>query len=343
MRPGEENMHHGGARDRYARIEMLDLLRLLGGGGLLYFGASWLVGGAAGLARSFGVSSLLIGLTVVAYGTSTPELLVGIQSAIDGHRGIALGNVLGSNIANLGLILGATAALRATHVAGELRRREVPVLMLSALLVPLLLRDGEVTPREAGALLVAAIGYTGWTIRSSVARGVENMRGTGVAAGADPGDTPPTSWRRTRFGALTVVGLIVLIVGGQLFVNGAVGVARAAGMSERVVGLTIVAVGTSVPELATSLLAAWRGQSEIAVGNVVGSNIFNILLCLGAASLAGPVGAPLGAVALDVGFLIGLSTLGCLLMHEDRTISRVEGALLLTTYAAFVALLLITG
>ena len=325
-------------------VAMLDLLMLLGGGVLLYFGAGWLVGGAAGLARSFGVSSLLIGLTVVAYGTSTPELLVGVQSAIGGHGGIALGNVLGSNIANFGLILGATAALQPTQVDGELRRRELPVLLLSALLVPLLLRDGEVTRWEGSALIIAALVYTVWTIRVSVADRAEAADEAGVKAGAaSTATTSATGWGRTRLAALTLVGLVVLVLGGQFLVAGAIGIATAAGMSERVVGLTIVAVGTSVPELATSLLAAWRGQSGIAVGNVVGSNIFNVLLCLGSASVAGPVGAPLGAVAVDVGFLLGLSALGCLLMRKERTITRVEGGLLLAGYAVFVAVLVIMG
>ena len=321
-------------------VAMLDLLMLLGGGVLLYFGAGWLVAGAAGLARSFGVSSLLIGLTVVAYGTSMPELLVGIQSAIGGHRDIALGNVLGSNIANLGLILGATAVLRPTQVDGALRRRELPVLMLSALLVPLLLWDGAVTRWEGGALIAAALVYTAWTIRVSVADRAEADVKAGAASTAT---SSATRWGRARLGALTMVGLVVLVLGGQLLVAGAIGIAKAAGMSERVVGLTIVAVGTSLPELATSLLAAWRGQSGIAIGNVVGSNIFNVLLCLGAASLAGPVGATLGAVAIDVGFLLGLSALGCLLMRKERTISRVEGGLLLAGYAAFVGVLIIMG
>jgi len=314
---------------------------LLGGGVLLYFGAEWLVGGAAALARSLGISSLLIGLTVVAYGTSMPELLVSVQSAIGGHRDIALGNVLGSNVANLGLILGATTVLGTTRVDGALRRRELPVLMLSALLVPLLLRDGAVTGWEGAGLIAVALAYTGWMIRSSAADRAEAVRAAAVTAeAADTAGAPSTRPGRVRLVALTLGGLVVLMIGGQLFVEGAIGTAQAIGISERVVGLTIVAIGTSLPELATSLIAAWRGHSEIAIGNVVGSNIFNVLLCLGAASLAGPVGAPLSALTLDVSFMIGLTMLAILMMRTARTMTRVEGGILLAAYAAFVALVI---
>ncbi len=316
---------------------VLDLLMLLGGAVLLYLGADWLVGGAAALARSLGISSLLIGLTVVAYGTSMPELLVSVQSALGGHRDIALGNVLGSNTANLGLILGATTSLRTTRIDGALRRRELPVLMLSACLVPLLLWDGEVTRWEGAGLLALALGYTGWMILGSTAAG----RAVSVTAeAADPPDAPSTRPGRVRLAAFTLVGLVVLMLGGQLLVEGAIGTARAIGISERVVGLTIVAVGTSLPELATSLIAAWRGYSEIAVGNLIGSNIFNVLVCLGAASIAGPVGAPLGALTIDLSFMIWLTMLACLMMRTERTMTRVEGGLLFASYAAFVALVI---
>jgi cation:H+ antiporter len=312
---------------------------LAGGGLLLYFGAEWLVAGAAGLARSLGVSTLLIGLTVVAYGTSMPEVLVGVQAAIEGHRDIALGNVLGSNVANLGLILGVTALMRPTPVDRLLPRREVPVLVLSALAVPLVLLDGIVQWYEGAALVITAIAYTTWMVRTSQ-RSVAQAAGAAKAA-AEAADLAgaPRVQGRAKLAGLALIGLLVLLVGGRLLIEGATGVARALGISERLVGLTIVAVGTSLPELATSLIAAFRGHPEIAVGNAVGSNIFNVLLCLGAASIAGQVGAPLGVVALDVAAMVALTLVSALMMRAERTITRIEGGTLLAGYLAFLILI----
>ncbi len=316
---------------------LLDLAMLAGGGTLLYFGAEWLVAGAAGLARSFGVSALLVGLTVVAYGTSTPEVVVGVQAAAGGHSAIALGNVLGSNIANLGLILGLTALVKPTHIDRSLRRREIPVLVLSALVVPLCLLDGEVAWWEGAALLAVAVGYTGVMVRTARAGATADALAAAAvtAAAADAAGAPTPGPSRPRLAGLALAGLCTLVVGGHLFVEGAVGGARALGISERVVGLTIVAVGTSLPELATSLIAAYRGHSDIAVGNVVGSNIFNVLLCLGAASFAGPVGAPLDTVALDVGAMVVFTLVAAVMMRTERTLTRLEAGVLLLGYVAF--------
>lgn len=322
---------------------MLDLASMVGGGVLLYFGAEWLVGGAAGIARSLGVSALLVGLTVVAYGTSMPEVVVGVAAAADGHPEIALGNVLGSNVANLGLILGLTALVRPTPVSRVLRTRELPVLILATLSVPVLLLDGRVGRWEGAALLTLALVYTYVMIRGSraaAARAPEAAKATAEAAdvAGAPAAAAAEGRRATlRLGMLALVGLFALVLGGHVFVSGATGVARAAGISERVVGLTIVAVGTSIPELATSVIAAWRGHAEIAVGNVVGSNIFNVLLCLGSAAMVGEVGAPLGAVALDAGAMIALTLVGAFLLRTERRVTRVEGAFLIALYATFVA------
>lgn len=322
----------------------LDIFMLAGGGVLLYLGAEWLVAGAAGLARSLGVSALIIGLTVVAYGTSTPEVIVGMQAAIAGHSEIALGNVLGSNIANLGLILGLAAILRPTHIDGALFRRELPLLVGSALAVPLLLLDGHVQWWEGAGLMTVAAIYTAWMVRSSHKATGEAVAAAAVTAdAADAAGAPSPQGGRARLVAIAVVGLAVLVVGGQLLVEGAVGVARAIGMSERVVGLTIVAVGTSLPELVTSLIATRRGHTDIAVGNVVGSNIFNVLLCLGGASVVGRVGSPLPAVAIDVGAMIAFTVVGVVMMRSGRTITRLEGCVLVLGYAAFLVLLVGLG
>lgn len=323
---------------------VLDVFMLGGGGLLLYFGAEWLVVGAAGLARSLGVSGLVIGLTVVAYGTSTPEVIVGMQAAFAGHSDIALANVLGSNIANLGLILGLAAILRPARIDGTLFRRELPLLIASALVVPLLLLDGNVQRWEGITLMTVAALYTGWVVRSSrKAIGGAVVAAIVTADSADAAGAPSPRGGRVRLAAIAVVGLIVLIVGGQLLVEGAIGAAHKIGMSERIVGLTIVAVGTSLPELVTSIIATRRGHTDIAVGNVVGSNIFNVLFCLGGASLVGPVGSPLEAVGVDVGAMIAFTIMGTVMMRSGRTVTRIEGIILLLGYAAFLTLLVVLG
>lgn len=321
----------------------MNLMMLLGGGVLLYFGAEWLVGGASGLARALGVPQLLIGLTVVAYGTSAPEVVVGVKASLDGAGGIALGNVVGSNIANLGLILGLTTLLRPAQVDGALIRREVPVLLLATLAVPVVLSDGVVTRLEGAALLLAALGYSVWMVastrRSMKAEAADAARDAGQMEKAADLAGAPASRGRGRLAVTALAGLAFLVLGGSLFVDGAAGLARGWGMSERVIGLTIVAVGTSLPELATSLIAAWRGHSDLSVGNVVGSNIFNALLCLGAAALLAPVEAPLVSVRFDLSVMVVLTVFGAVAMRRARVIGRVEGGLLLAGYVGFLVAL----
>lgn len=250
---------------------MNEWIQLIGGGLLLYFGAEWFVGGASALALALRVPQILVGLTVVAYGTSAPEIIVGVQAASAGHGEVALGNVIGSNIANIGLILGIAALIRPARVDGALRRRELPVLVASTAVMPLLLLDGVLSRWEAGGLLVVAAGYTGWMIHAarsgaSVATASVDVETAGAAADAAGA---PRSVGTLRAALTTAVGLAVLLIGGHIFVDGAVSVAHALGMSDRLVGLTIVAVGTSLPELVTSVIAARRGHSDLAVGNVV--------------------------------------------------------------------------
>jgi cation:H+ antiporter len=322
-----------------------DLLQLVGGGFLLYVGAEWFVGGASSLAVALRIPQLLVGLTVVAYGTSAPEVIVGIEAARGGHGDVALGNVLGSNIANIGLILGVSAIIRPARVDGGLRRREIPVLVVSAGLVPLLLIDGRIDPTEAVGLVLGAVGYTAWMVYA--ARGAAILAGardearitrdSAEAAGA------PRPVGAARAGVVAAFGLAVLLVGGRLFVDAAVDVADSLGMSERLVGLTMVAVGTSLPELVTSVIAAHRGHSDLAVGNVIGSNIFNVLLCLGAAGLAGDVGAPIATIALDLAAFGGMTVMAAVFMRTARSMSRVEGAVALAAYVTLMAFVVTRG
>lgn len=313
----------------------LDVGRLLFGGLVLYLGAEWLVKGSAGLARAFGVKPLVIGLTVVAYGTSAPELAVSGAAIIDDSSPIVLGNVIGSCIANLGLILGITALIAPPGVDGRLIKREIPILLLSVAAVPLVLLDGQISMVDAGILLGCAVGFTVYTLLVSSGDNLassEQLEELSEAGGAPAGDG------KGRLALITFIGLGLLVGGGELFVGGAKGLALTLGMSERLVGLTIVAIGTSLPELAASMMAAARGYSSLAVGNVIGSNIFNVFLIFGVVGFIKPVQGDLGALQLDIGFLIGLTLLGVLFMRGSRNINRVEGALLTAAYAGFVVL-----
>lgn len=296
------------------------------GGVLLYYGAEWFVRGAAGLAIRLGVPPLLIGLTVVSYATSAPELAVSMLAAADGKSQIALGNVVGSNIANIGLILGLTAVIAPPRTDGTLITKELVVLVLGTLGLPLLLLSGGIERYEGALSTMAALLFTALVIRWSKSRGSDDVEVP------DPG-----KHRATVLSALLVLGLSVLLGGGKLFVDGAIGVAQALGMSDRTIGLTVVAFGTSVPELAASLVAAVKGHSEIAVGNVVGSCIFNLLFILGATSLVFPIAGTLSELAIDLATMAFLTLLMSIALRAERIIRRWEGVIMLLTYAAFVS------
>ncbi|MBL9018807.1 MAG: calcium/sodium antiporter [Myxococcales bacterium] len=315
----------------------LDIGQLVLGLALLYFGAEWLVGGAAGLASSLGIRPLIVGLTVVAYGTSSPELVVGIGAGLRDQGAIALGNVIGSNVANLGLILAVAALIKAPRVDRQIVVREVPVLLAATALVPLALLDGAVSTIEAAGLLAFSVGYTVWMVVSSRRGGAEEVAEVAAGAAAATGVKPPRG-RRT-LALMTLAGLAMLVGGGHFLVNGAVGIARVAGMSEQVIGLTIIAVGTSLPELATSVIAAIRGHGDIAVGNVVGSNIFNVLLILGASGMAGSIHGRVEGLAVELVALGAMTLVAAIAMATRRTVGRLEAIVLLLGYVVFLSLL----
>lgn len=315
---------------------------LLSGIVLLYFGAEWLVRGGAGLARRLGISPLIVGLTVVAYGTSAPEVMVGLQAGWSGHGDLALGNVIGSNIANLGLILGITALLRPAPVHRTLARSEVPVLLVSTAALAMMLANGHLAAWEAGLLLVMAVSYSVWMVLRAK-RDKETDLHLAVTEEAAEGAGAPRGGSLSRLAILVAVGLLLLVLGGHLLVKGASILALAFGMSERLIGLTIVAVGTSVPELATCVLAARRGHTDLAVGNVVGSNIFNVLLCLGAAGLPGQVTSLRSLANPDVMALVLFTIVALAMLRTERTIRRWEGSLLLGLYVSYVASAVLRG
>ncbi|MEX1233978.1 MAG: calcium/sodium antiporter [Roseovarius sp.] len=291
----------------------------------LFLGGDALVRGAVGFARRMAISPLLIGLTVVGFGTSTPELLVSVDAALGGVPDVALGNVIGSNIANVLLIVGATALIWPITVAGATLRRDTGVMVAASLALAAIFALGDVG-RLAGAVLIAALaGYLVWAYVQP-----------GDAA-PDEADLPPPM-PVLRALLWLAGGLVALLFGAQFLVDGAVAIARDAGLSEAFIGLTIVAVGTSLPELATSVVAAFRRQSAIAIGNVVGSNIFNILGILGVTAVITPIPVAPRFLGFDVPVMIAASLLLTALLLMRASIGRVIGALMLAGYAGYIVL-----
>ncbi|WP_300316914.1 calcium/sodium antiporter [Accumulibacter sp.] len=306
-------------------------------------GAELLVRGASRLALSFGISPLVVGLTVVAFGTSSPELAVSVQSAWSGRVDIALGNVVGSNIFNVLFILGVSALVAPLVVHRQLIRQEVPMMIGVSLLLWLLADDGGIS-RVDGLLLVALLlAYNVVLIRQS-----RRETAAILAENADDGGTAPTDDqpRNRHWGVqvgLVLVGLLLLTVGSNWLVDAATSLARQLGMSELVVGLTVVAAGTSLPEVATSIIAAARGQRDIAVGNVVGSNLFNILAVLGISACVAPgdlVVAP-SLLSFDLPVMVAVMVACLPIFFTGHLIARWEGALFLAYYLAYTTYLIL--
>lgn len=308
---------------------MLIALLLLTGLVALYFGAEWLVRGGASLAVRLGVTPLLVGLTVVAYGTSTPELIVSSTAAAQGQGAIAIGNVVGSNIFNIGFILGLTALVAPMRVQLQLLKFDTPVMVGVALLFLLFFRDGSIQRWESLVFLAGIVLYTVVNVRLARRQASAHVRQEFDDSVPKPTGSP---WTDT---GLIVAGLATLVLGSRLFVTGAVDLARLFDISDAVIGLTIVAAGTSLPELASSLMAAWRKQPDIAIGNVVGSNIYNILAILGVCGmLASPVNGQ-GVSLTDTLIMIGFSAVLLVIAWSGFTLRRWEGALLLALYGGY--------
>ena len=308
---------------------MLIALMLLTGLVALYFGAEWLVRGGASLAVRLGVTPLLVGLTVVAYGTSMPELIVSSMAAAKGQGAIAIGNVVGSNIFNIGVILGLTALICPMRVQLQLLKFDTPVMVGVALLFLVFFRDGQIHLWEALVFLAAIVGYTVLNIRLA-------RRQASAAVQQEFGESvPPPTGSAWKDAGLIVAGLAVLVLGSRLFVTGAVDLARLLKLSEALIGLTIVAAGTSLPELASSLMAAWRKQPDIAIGNVVGSNIYNILAILGVSGVIAPPINGQGVSLTDTLVMIGISLVLLAIAWTGFKLQRWEGALLLALYGGY--------
>ena len=308
---------------------------------LLVGGGETLVRGASGIAVLARLSPAVIGLTIVAAGTSMPELVVSVQAAFEGVPGLALGNVVGSNLFNIGAILGLTALLHPLRIRGNTVRLEWPVMMLAAFQLHLLARDGLVDRLEGAFLfagLVTFIAYAVWVGRRAVAP-VEQQEFAEVAT-ASFGRTGTMAVVLNVLAVLLAIGL--LAGGSTALVRGAVGVASEIGVSEAVIGLTIVAAGTSTPELVTSLMAARRGQDDIAVGNVIGSNIFNVLGIAGVTALVHPLPVPDEIIVRDDWWMLGASLLLFPLMWTGMRVNRLEGAALVAGFTTYIVLLVRT-
>ncbi len=321
---------------------MSGLLLFVTGLAGLVFGASLLVRGASRLALNFGLSPLVVGLTIVALGTSAPEIAVSTGAALSGQTGLAIGNVIGSNIFNVLFILGLSALMTPLVVNVQLIRQEVPIMIGASLLLLVLALDGRIGTSDSALLLALLVAYVVFLVRQSRAQ---------TAASTEVYSTSfdrPHGWDQRLPAQLALIagGLLLLVLGSQWLVQAAVDFARAMGVSDLVIGLTIVAAGTSMPEVATSVVAALKGERDIAVGNVVGSNIFNLLGCLGLAGLAsGGGGLPVAAAALNFDLWVMLAvSLACLpVFISGREIARWEGALFLGYYFAYVIYLVLAA
>lgn len=299
---------------------------------LLVAGGELLVRGAVQLAQKFRISPLLIGLTLVGFGTSTPELVTSLQAAFAGSPGIAVGNVVGSNIANILLILGVSALIFPVAVAKDTFRRDGLVLAIATLLCLGAILIGRLEIWLGLVFVAALAGYILFAFRQERQANAAQAASTGEA----PADAPKVSATLIALDALFVVGgLVLTIFGARFLVTGAIDLARMANISETIIGLTIVAVGTSLPELVTSVMAALRKHSDIAFGNIVGSNIYNIFGILGVTAIVKPIDVPPQIVGFDVWIMIGATVLLFLAAMSRWRIARAEGGVMLGAYVAY--------
>jgi len=310
---------------------LLDLGILLIGLVVLYFGAEWLIRGASSVAISLGLRPLIVGLTVVALGTSLPEFMTNVLAALRGADGLALGNILGSNVANVGLILGLTALLMPLAVASSTLKREFPIMMSVQLMFWVMALDGVISRIDGIILLFVLVLFLGYLIRDA--------RRGGLAPGeamASPGFTMPR-WQKTL---LVIGGMIGLALGAHLMVHAAVNIAESFGINQVVIGLTIVAIGTSLPELAASLVGVVRKEGDLSVGNVIGSNLLNVLFVVGLVAVLSPMAVDPTVVRVHFPVMIAF----CLLLATawpTQNLSRWHGAVFLGAFVSYSAYLLV--
>jgi cation:H+ antiporter len=321
-----------------------ELIAFTAGLVLLYYGAGWLVQGASTLARSLGLTPMVIGLTVVAFGTSTPELVVSLVSAVKGKSMIALGNVVGSNICNIALVLGLTAVFQPVTTNRVVVKRDIPLMLAISAFLLLLSFNSVIGRFEGVTLFCGIIAYT-WFNYSVTVRVNRTVPGTADKDGAIT--VPAAAGMQKRWFQIMMIagGTAAVVIGADLLVDAAVSIMSALGVNEKFVGLTVVAFGTSVPELATSVVAAMKKEMDISLGNLVGSNVFNLLSVIGATAMVRPItiaGGFIGSgLVVDYLVMMAVSALPLLLMRQDLTISRRKGLILVGCYVAYVLFLIL--
>ena len=308
-----------------------DILLFVGGIGVLYFGAEWLVRGSARLATALGISPIVVGLTVVSMGTSAPELMISVVASMAGSPDLAIGNVMGSNLANVGLVLGISAMLRPLHVSARVVTREVPMtIFITIVLLPVIW--DEYIGRLEGIFLVAMLlAYLAYVLRTSKEEDTESLGTYDESNRKTVRLSPRTIARDVVFVALGIVGLVL---GAFAMRESAVSLAEAMGISELIIGVTLVSIGTSLPELATCAVAAWREEADLAVGNILGSNVFNISGVLGATALLAPLQISPDVVRFEFPAMMFITVLMVPIVRMRLVIRRREGAVLLGAYLA---------
>jgi cation:H+ antiporter len=317
-----------------------NIVRFVVGIAILYWGAAWLMRGSAQVARAFGVKPFVVGLTVVAYGASAPELAVATDSVLTYHEPIAMGTVVGSCAANISLILGITALISPPRIDGRIIRREVPVLLGSAIAVPLLFRNGVLSRLEGMILISCAVVFTiaALTVSSRLDPNdeLEEEARRSEESGAALGGKGRPHGSRGAAALQTAVGLILLVIGAGLFLRGGRAIGRQLDISERMLGLTVISLGTALPELMGSIIAASRGHAALAIGSVVGSNVLNVFLVLGVTACLRPIHAGELLHLSDLIGLVAITLLGIVMLRGSRQISRLEGLILVIAYVAFI-------
>ena len=314
-----------------------DIALFIGGVGVLYFGAEWLVRGSSRLAASLGVSPIVVGLTVVSAGTSAPELVISVVASWNGNPNLAIGNVMGSNLANIGLVLGISAILRPLRVSTRVVTREVSVMFFITLALLPLIWDSHLGRFEGVLLVTMLVVYLGLVRRTAKTEDSEEPHELEQAATYDEDGIPS----RTRDTILIVLGIAGLVLGAFAIRESALTLAEAMGVSELVIGLTLVSIGTSLPELATCAVAALRHQADIAVGNILGSNVFNIAGVLGVTSIVAPLTFDADVLRLDYLAVMAMTVLMVPIVRHKLVIRRREGVVLLSIYLALITFVVI--
>jgi cation:H+ antiporter len=317
------------------QLQLMDYVFLLLGLVVLIFGGEFLVKGAVGFSTAMKVSPLIVGMTIVAFGTSAPELLVSLTSALDGNPGIAVGNVVGSNIANIALVLGITVLIFPIIADKHTKRIDLPVMIFSTLLFVYFIQDGWIVMYEGIIMLVVIVAFTIFLINKGRKQPV-------IEEVHEIVDKAPKNWKSILF---LLLGFVGLYFGADWFIHGAVGIAEEFLFDnpnkDVIIGVTIVAFGTSAPELVASTVAAYRKQTDISIGNLIGSNIFNILVVLGVTSIVTPLKVSNEAREFDLFWMVGIALLLVALIAFGSKIGRLKGAILLSTYVAYITIILL--